>query len=248
MNNKQKSDIEHGLKNISIQENKNDSILKLYIHGEIDEPENYTNELMTLHNLSDKYNTLEIIINSPGGSVNTFVELYSIIKKFPFVVTIGMGEIASAGFMLWSLGNIKVVSKFSVYMAHRESYGYWGKTEEHEHLAKTYNANYRELFDECFSEILNNEEKELSKVSEVWIPYNELIKRKIAISYEQYLDKSNEMIIEEIYFIKGKYFKYNFEFNDYEEIKIIPKKSFIKDLNKFAYGFEKIKKIAKNKK
>jgi ATP-dependent protease ClpP protease subunit len=234
-------------KHLSIQIDEEQSKVKLFIHGEIEEPEEYINELMKLHELSEKYDTLEIIINSPGGSVNTFVELYAIIKKFPFVITIGMGEIASAGFMLWSLGDVRVVSKFSMYMAHRESYGYWGKTEEHEQLAKTYNVNYKKLFDECFSKILTDKEKELSKVSEVWIPYDELIKRGVAISYDEYLKYPREIVFEEIYLIEGKYFKYDKKYDKFIEVEIKPKNNFIKNLNKYAYGFEKIKKLYSEK-
>ena len=165
--------------------------------------------------LSKKFDVLEITLNSPGGNLNTTVDIASIISKFNYIVTIGKGEIASAAFMLWTMGDIRVVTNYSMYMAHRESYGMYGKTSEHRDAAVTFGKVYEEMFEQCFGDLLTDNEKNIAERSETWISYKDLLDRPGVISYDDYISPKNPYSISELYTNHdGKLFMYDDE-NDF---------------------------------
>lgn len=237
-------------KNIQIAEDKERNLVIMKIYGGIEEPEEYIEELARLEILSNIYDVLEITLNSPGGSLNTTVDIVSIIKKFKYVATIGKGEVASAAFMLWTMGNVRVVTEYSMYMAHRESYGMYGKTSEHRDAAKAFGVVYEEMFEDCFGDLLTEEEKLIAERSEAWLSYKDLLKRDRVISFENYLKPVNPYSIGEIFITQDeKIFMFDAETEAFRNIESLTfGKDVVSDMTEYLYGIAKIGNIDEIKK
>jgi ATP-dependent protease ClpP protease subunit len=164
--------------------------VEVYVRGS---PMESTRELIALQQASENFDTAIVWINSPGGDVSLLVELMNILKNFNNLVTIGTGQIASAGAMLWCIGDVRVLMDYTDFMIHRESYYYgYAKTQEHlEHASHT-NRLYTKMIVQLFGGILTEEEIEKAKLTEVFFVPDELIERGVAISYEQF--KKYDMI------------------------------------------------------
>ena len=83
-----------------------------------------------------KPKSLQIIINSPGGDLNAAFAVIDVMKGCPIpVYTTGLGQIASAGFMIFIAGEKghRVLTPNTSIMSHQFSWGSWGK--EHELIA-----------------------------------------------------------------------------------------------------------------
>ena len=80
---------------------------------------------------------VQLIINSPGGDLNAAFAVIDIIRGCPFPVkTVGLGQIASAGFMMFIAGEKghRLLTPNTSIMSHQWSWGSWGK--EHELVAQ----------------------------------------------------------------------------------------------------------------
>ena len=81
---------------------------------------------------------LQIIINSPGGDLNSAFAVIDVMNGAPFPIhTVGIGQIASAGFMMFINGakGQRLLTPNTSIMSHQWSWGSYGK--EHELLAQT---------------------------------------------------------------------------------------------------------------
>ena len=228
-------------KNIHVYEDIDRNLAIVKIYGEINEPMEYIDEISKLDELSKKFNVVEITLNSPGGSINTTVDIASIISKFEYIVTIGKGEIASAAFMLWTMGDIRVVTNYSTYMAHRESYGMYGKTAEHRDAAATFGRVYEEMFEECFGDLLTPTEKIIAERSEAWITYKDMLDRDNVISYDEYMNPKNAYIILELYKMQNnKFFMFDEKTESYRSVELVFGNEFIGDMTEHLYGLSDI--------
>lgn len=163
--------------------------VEVYLRGMFGDPIDSTKELIALQKLSEEFDTVVLWINSPGGNVALLVEIMNICKNFNNIITIGSGQIASAGCMLWSIGDVRVLMPHTDIMIHRESYfGGYSKTEEHLEHAKHTDRLYKRLMDELFTDILESHEIERAKLTEVYLTPEDMFDRNVAISYEQYLE------------------------------------------------------------
>ena len=82
--------------------------------------------------------SIQIIINSPGGDLNAAFAVIDIMKGCPFPVhTVGLGQIASAAFMMFISGTKgeRILTPNTSIMSHQYTWGSYGK--EHELLAQT---------------------------------------------------------------------------------------------------------------
>ncbi len=236
-------------KNIQVIDDQDRNIAVLRIYGTIQEPEEYIEELAVLNLLVTKYDAIDLTLNSGGGCLNTAVDIASIINNFKYIITIGKGEIASAAFMLWTMGDVRVVTDYSMYMAHRESYGMYGKTSEHKATATAFGDVYEEMFEKCFGELLTHDEKAVAERSETWISYKDLLDRPGVISFEQYMQPANPYSIMETYISKdGQQFMFDEETHAFRSIKIKFGDEIITDMTDYLYGISAITKIAKKKK
>lgn len=163
--------------------------VELHIRGELQPPEWYDDALVHLYALSEEHDQILIYINTPGGSVATLVEILSILEKFKYVVTVATGVVASAGFTIWCRGNARIVQKYSSLMAHRESYGSHAKTAQMMELAKHIDETYKSMMLELAGSILTPKELEKVEYTEVYLTGDELIKRKVAIPWTDFIQK-----------------------------------------------------------
>ena len=79
---------------------------------------------------------IQIIINSPGGDLNAAFAVIDIMNACPFPVkTVGLGQIASAAFMMFISGTKghRILTPNTSIMSHQYSWGSFGK--EHELIA-----------------------------------------------------------------------------------------------------------------
>ena len=86
---------------------------------------------------SPRPKSLQIIINSPGGDLSAAFAVIDIMKGCPIPVhTTGLGQIASAGFMMFIAGEKghRLLTPNTSIMSHQWSWGSWGK--EHELVAQ----------------------------------------------------------------------------------------------------------------
>lgn len=230
-------------KNIQVLEDKDRNLAVLKIYGTIESPEEYIEELSSLEFLSKKYSVLEITLNSPGGSLNTTVDIVSVINNFECIITIGKGEVASAAFMLWTMGDIRIVTDYSMYMAHRESYGMYGKTSEHRDAAEIFGRVYEEMFEDCFGDLLTEKEKIIAERSETWISYKDLLDRNRVISYDTYINPPNPYSIAEMYVTDdGKIFILDLDSQSYKCVSMENTGEEISSMTDFLYGIAEIKK------
>jgi hypothetical protein len=71
-------------------------------------------------------------------------------------------------------------------MAHRESFGSYGKTQQHLNISHASERLYTELYRDTVDKFLTEDEIRDSKVTEVWLTADDLIKRGHAISMQTF--------------------------------------------------------------
>lgn len=164
--------------------------VECYCHGRFPVIDEVSEEIITLHELSTSYSTLMLFINSPGGVVNTFVELAGVCKKYDEVITVNTGECSSAGLTLWAIGDYRLAYKHSQFMYHRESYALgYDKTSNHRDFIEFNDKVYQEMSSDVLDSIITPEEFELGKRSEVWLSYSDLIGRGSCILWDDYIHR-----------------------------------------------------------
>lgn len=167
---------------------KNDAHDRVEVHlrGTFDSPQECTSELTELHQLAEMYPTALVYIGSRGGQIDMLMELAGALERFDNLITVSLAEASSAGFMLWCLGDVRVVSPTAEMMVHRETSGYANKTdlvlERFEFLKRRFEA----IFEQMCGHILDEEEMEKARRSEVWFIGQDFIDRGKAISWDQF--------------------------------------------------------------
>ena len=76
---------------------------------------------------------IQIVINSPGGDLNAAFAVIDVMNGCPFPVkTIGLGQIASAAFMIFISGTKghRILTPNTSIMSHQYSWGSYGKEHE----------------------------------------------------------------------------------------------------------------------
>lgn len=165
--------------------------VQVHLRGSFPTSDMCSKELTELYNLSNKYPTVEVFINSPGGAVCLLTEMLAILNNFDVVVTIAAGTVASAAFMLWSVADIRVIQPYAWMMAHRESWSLGrNKTDAYVDAANYNSRLYSAMLIDCCSETLTDEELEKAKHTEVYIHPDDLIDSGIAMEWEEYLIRS----------------------------------------------------------
>ena len=160
----------------------------------------YTDLLMDLKD-ADKSKEIHLWIHSCGGDCSTLMLIDQQLNEFEYIVTIGLGEIDSAGFMLWSKGHERYLSPLTLCMYHSLSTGNYGKASEMKEYSE-FMTRYQSIFEVSAKDILTEEELEKGRYTEIWFLGQELIERKKAIDYKNY-SKRNKLEPVEAYRING---------------------------------------------
>lgn len=160
--------------------------VEVHLRGELSSPEVNSQELAALYNLADDYKTIIWYINTPGGQFDTLSEILGICDLYDCVITVGAGNVMSAGFMLWCRGDVRVLQPTAICMIHRESYAPpYGKTANHLALAEFNNKVFAPLLDDL-CDMLTPEQRKLAELTEVFISTDELIGNDSAISWSKF--------------------------------------------------------------
>lgn len=141
---------------------------------------------------ADKEKQIHVWIHSCGGSVSTLMALSQQLEEFEYVVTIGLGQIDSAGFMLWCFGDEKYLSPSTFCMFHAMSSGYGGKTDEIKEYGQ-FLKKYQDVLLEKVQGILTPEQIERGKYTQIWILGRDLIDKGVAINYSKYKSRQVPM-------------------------------------------------------
>lgn len=178
---------------LTIARNEERSRVEVHVKGQFDAPRNNVYEIGALYDLSDTYETVVVYINSEGGRIDMLNELVAVIRKFKVVVTVGSGVINSAAFMLWTIGDIRVVQDYSIFMAHRESYHMSGKTQQHVELANFNQRIFSKMVDKFFENVLTSDELEKIKHTEIFFSGEDLIERGCAIHWDDFVEGADRV-------------------------------------------------------
>lgn len=101
-----------------------------FIHGPIEDSEDYVELLDTLYNATPT-DTIILHLNTPGGYLNTAVEIiHAISQTEATVVGSADGQVASAGSLLLFACHSMVLGEFCEVMLHDGSSGGFGKINE----------------------------------------------------------------------------------------------------------------------
>lgn len=138
-----------------------------YIHGEIGDSEEYVDLLDTLYT-SGETDVIMIHLNTPGGYLNTAVEIiHAIAQCKATVITCADGQVASAGSLIFFAGHTFLIGEFCEVMLHDGSGGNIGKINENlksaqftaDRLAHIYHTVYGRFFSPVeVEEILNGKD------------------------------------------------------------------------------------------
>lgn len=135
---------------------------------------------------SDRPEMLTFIINSPGGDVNAMFALVDTIKGSEIPVkTIGLGQIASCGLMLFlagSKGN-RLITPNTAILSHQFSWGSYGKEHELFATVKEFTLTQRRIVDH-YKKCTGLSKKEIRKyllpAEDVWLDSEEAVKLGVA--------------------------------------------------------------------
>lgn len=160
--------------------------IELHLRGEFGSPQESTQALTELYQLSEMYPTCLVFINSNGGRIDILMEIINCLKKFETVITVVTSNAASAGMMLWGIGDIRVTCPHTEFMAHRETSGYIDKSDAMFDRAAFLKRRFDNLFMELSKDVLTDEEIDAARKGEVWLLGQDLIDRGVAISWDHF--------------------------------------------------------------
>jgi len=188
---------------------KYDDFCRLYLYGEVVSPDEMQDIFVKLNEYAEELDTIEIFINSIGGDLVSTIDLIGILKRFNNIITVNTGEALSAGFFIWATGSIRLAYKYSMFMAHREAYGMFGKTKEHKNYVQKIDDVYSKLYEELFSKILTKNELKLSETTEVWLSAEDIVNRGSGLYYDDYNNGLLELANIYVSPVTNKYYKYD---------------------------------------
>lgn len=138
---------------------------------------------------ADKGKEIHVWIHSCGGDCSTLMLISQQLDEFEYVVTIGLGQIDSAGFLLWCKGDERYLAPTTFCMYHGLSTGNFGKANELKEFS-VFIEKYQDIFEECVKQILTEEQMKKGRYTELWFLGKELIERGKAIDYKFYKKRS----------------------------------------------------------
>jgi ATP-dependent Clp protease protease subunit len=154
------------------------TIHHFYIIDEISEPDKYL-DLINILKTSEQHDTIFIYLNTPGGYLNTAIQIMSAMKQSNATVITSMeGEVCSAGTMLFLSGDKHIINPNSTFMIHNYSAWIGGKGNEIAAHAKYREEFAKELMADVYKDFLT--EAEITDVLEgkdIWLSSKSVIQR-----------------------------------------------------------------------
>jgi len=155
------------------------TIHHFYITGEIsDEVDRYVDMLHTLKT-SEPHDKIFIYLNTPGGDLNTTIQIISAITKSPAeITTVIEGEVCSAGTFIFLSGDSYIVNDNCSFMVHNYSHGTFGKGNEVAKRVKFSEKYFSTLAHSFYKDFLTEDEiVAVCEDKDFWMGSEELIER-----------------------------------------------------------------------
>ena len=144
------------------------------------------------HNLGDnRLPQLTLIINSPGGDVHAAFALIDTMKASTIPIkTVGLGLIASCGFLLFIAGTKgrRILTPNTSILSHQYSWGSAGKEHELYARVKEFELSTKRMI-QHYKKCIGMKEKQIREVllppQDVWLDAKEAYKLKICDKIEE---------------------------------------------------------------
>jgi ATP-dependent protease ClpP protease subunit len=159
------------------------SLHHFYIVDEIEDVKPYLDLINTLKT-AEAHDTIFINLNTPGGNLNTAIQIMSAIKQSSAtVITCLEGSVCSAGTLIFLSGHKFMVNPNCTFMIHNYSQWTGGKGNEIA-LQVKYQENYfHKLAKDVYGGFLTeNEIKDVLQGKDLWFESDEVISRLKALN------------------------------------------------------------------
>jgi len=155
------------------------TIHHFYLTGEIsDEVDRYV-DMLNIIKTSEPHDKIFIYLNTPGGDLNTTIQIISAISKSPAeITTVIEGEVCSAGTFIFLSGDYYIVNDNCSFMIHNYSHGAIGKGGEVAKRVKFSEKYFKDLAHSFYKDFLTEEEiQAVCEDKDFWFGSVELIER-----------------------------------------------------------------------
>jgi ATP-dependent protease ClpP protease subunit len=154
------------------------NIFHFYITDEIEDPEPYLDLINTLK-ISEEHDTIYIYLNTPGGSLDTAMQIISSIKQSKaHVITSLEGTCASAGTLIFLSGDSFIINGHSTFMVHGYSHFVGGKGHEVKARVQYTEEFFEQIANDFYKDVLKPEEiQEVLNGVDIWFDSKKLIER-----------------------------------------------------------------------
>lgn len=130
----------------------------VYIFSMVDDKENHIENLETIRNAAAG-DTVTVIINTPGGSMDLAESYIAAFEDSAAdIITVAVGQVASAGCTVWLQGNIRRCNTRANFMFHNVSVGWDGDPRLMKVRAEFFERHNQMLYTQDYPEILTPEE------------------------------------------------------------------------------------------
>lgn len=163
---------------ICFEHNVPGKIYHLYISDVIGEPKDYIDMIHTIKTASPN-DTIYIYLNTPGGILDTGVQIMTAIRASAgHVVTVLEGNVSSLGTLIFLSGHEFIVNHHILFMVHNHSGGQFGKGHEYlakaEATAKWFEVLAKDIYQDFMTEA---EIKEMLAGRDFWMQTEDVKKR-----------------------------------------------------------------------
>lgn len=154
------------------------NLYHFYIIDEIGEASSFLDLINTLKT-AEEHDTIFIYLNTPGGSLQTTVQILSAMRRCAAtVVTCLEGEVCSAGTLLFLAGKQHIVNPNCTFMIHNYSQWLGGKGNEVALRVKYSEQYFKKLAMDLYNGFLSEEEIEaVIEGKDYWMESEEVIER-----------------------------------------------------------------------
>lgn len=167
----------------------------IYLVGPILAPEYYIEEFQALK-MAQEGDTINIIINSVGGQVNTAMQFVENIKQCQGLVTAYIeGECHSAASYIFLACDGWSVPEWAIMMVHNYSGGHYGKGGEVVQAAQETDKWINRISQDSYTPFLTKKEiKKLKKGQDFWFMGEQIAKRleRVVESREEYNEEQRK--------------------------------------------------------
>ena len=156
--------------------------LNIYLNNEIESPNYYVEVLNMLRTASPK-DSVTMYINSPGGHLDTTIQLLNAMDECEAQVTTVLDGIAhSAASLLFLNGDNLMIYKYASMMCHMYSSLTFGKAHELKAQVDFSQHLYRDMMSELYGGFLTEDEiKEMFEGKDFWFNSKDIAKRIVKL-------------------------------------------------------------------